>query len=196
MNQIFAFGVMVTVGSTVLTVPETPDIPVKVTIYDQDPQHLWNRLHRALWVRVGSDGKEYGHDRLDPLLWTWTKYLLEGKSHEQAIAALDEFLAEHGEKLVNDPLKRAILQRDLWAVFDWTAEPNANTREAYSQRPSPPRRALQIRLARIIQRLALTAEQIQALPDNHARGAASRAFAEKYDPDHHQQPFLPPDLFQ
>jgi len=94
--------------------PQAPAAPVAVTIYDPDRQHVWNRLHRALWVRSGPDGKEYGHDRLDPLLWMETKHLLEGKSHEQAIAVLDEFLTAHGEKLVNNPLKRAILQRDLW----------------------------------------------------------------------------------
>ncbi len=106
--------------------PPAPPAPaVETTIYDPDPQHLWNRLHQALWVRTGPDGWEYGHDRLDPLLWMDTKYLLEGKPHEQAIAVLDEFLARDGEKLVQDPLKRAILQRDLWAVFDWTAEPGA-----------------------------------------------------------------------
>jgi hypothetical protein len=166
------------------------------SIYDPDPQHLWNRLHRALWVRTGPDGKEYGHDRLDPLLWHETKYLVEGKTHEQAIAVLDEFLAEQGEKLVKDPLKRAILQRDLWAVFDWTAEPGENTREAHLRRAPPRRRALQTRLARCIQRLALSADQIKGLPDNYAAAAASRAFAEKYDPDHPQRPFLPSDLFQ
>jgi hypothetical protein len=169
---------------------------VPVTIYDPDPQHLWNRLHRALWVRAGPDGKEYGHDRLDPLLWPETRHLLEGKSHEQAITVLDEFLAGHGEKLVSDPLKRAILQRDLWAVFDWTAEPDANTRGARLRRQPPPRRALQLRLAQIIQRLALNPEQIRGLPDNYAVAVASRAFAEKYDPDHPERPFLPPDLFQ
>jgi hypothetical protein len=88
---------------------DTPTAPVKVTIYDPDPQHLWNRLHRALWVRIGPDGKEYGNDRLDPLLWSETKYLLEGKSHEQAIAVLDEFLAKQGEKLVKEPLNTTAL---------------------------------------------------------------------------------------
>jgi hypothetical protein len=133
---------------------------------------------------------------LDPLLWLDTKYLLAGKPHERAITVLDEFLTRHAEKLVNDPLKRAILQRDLWAVFDWTAEPGENTLEAYSKRPTPARRALQLRLARMIQRLALSAEQIKILPDNYAAAVASRAFAEKYDPDHPERPFLPPDLFQ
>jgi hypothetical protein len=167
-----------------------------VALYDPEPQHLWNRLHRALWVRAGPDGQEYGHDRLDPLLWMETKYLLEGKSHEQAIAALDDFLASQAEKRVSDPLKRALLQRDLWAVFDWAAAVGANTQEAYLRRPPPPRRELQTRLARIIQRLALTAERIQGLPDNYADAAASRSFAEKHDPDHSQRPFLPADLFQ
>jgi hypothetical protein len=176
--------------------PAPPAAPVPVTIYDPDPQHLWNRLHRALWVRPGPDGKDYGHDRLDPLLWTETRHLVEGKSHKQAIAVLDEFLAEQGEKRVNDPLRRATLQRDLWAVFDWTAEPGANTQEAYRRRPPPPRRALQVRLARTIQRLALTAEEIKGLPDTYAAAAASRAFREKQDPDHPERPFLPPDLFQ
>src|SRR5262249_23747426 len=171
-------------------------VGIHVTIYDPDPQHLWNRLHRALWVRIGPDGKEYGHDRLDPLLWIETKYLVEGKAHELAIAVLDEFLAKHGEKLVNDPLKRAILQRDLWAMFDWTAEPGAGTTEAHLRRASPQRRALQLRLARTIQRLALTPDQVKALPDNYAAAAATQAFAEKHDPDHPEQPFLPPDLFQ
>ncbi|HMC65888.1 MAG: hypothetical protein E6K70_23495 [Planctomycetota bacterium] len=168
----------------------------QVTIYDPDPQHLWNRLHRALWVRTGRDGKEYGHDRLDPLLWSETKHLLQGNSHEQAVAVLDEFLAEHGEKLVKDPLKRAILQRDLWAVFDWAAEPSANTQEARLQRSPPPRRALQARLARSIQRLALTADEIKGLADNYALAVASRAFPEQQDPGDRERPFLPPDLFQ
>jgi hypothetical protein len=170
--------------------------PIKVTIYDADPQHLWNRLHATLWVRTGPDGNSYGVDRLDPLLWFETKHLLEGKSHEQAVAVLDEFLAKQGEALVKDPLKRAILQRDLWEVFDWTTGPGANTQDAYLLRASPSRRALQTRLARAIQRLALTAEEIDGLPDNYAAAVAPHAFAEKHNPDHPERPFLPPDLLQ
>jgi hypothetical protein len=170
--------------------------PIDVMIYDPDPEHLWNRLHRALWVRVGPDGKSYGHDRLDPLLWKDTKYLIEGKPHERSIAVLDEFLAKEGEKLIENPLKRAILQRDLWTVFDWAAEPGTNGAKADSRRAATPRRALQRRLARTIRRLALTADQIKALPDNYAAAVATHAFAEKHDPDHPERSFLPLDVFQ
>ena len=89
------------------------------TLYHVDPEHLWNRLHAALFVRVGPDGQAYGRDRLEPLLWVASKHLLEGPSHKQAVAVLEEFVKTNGEKLVKDPLKRAMLQRDLWLVFNW-----------------------------------------------------------------------------
>ncbi len=169
--------------------PPQSVVPGKSSIYDADPDHLWNRLHRAFWIRTGPDGKEYGHDRLDPYLWQETKHLLHGESHKQAITVLNEFLAEHGENLVKEPLKRAFLQRDLWSVFDWTTESRVKNHVA-------PSRALQSRLARIIQRLALMAEQIKELPDNYAVAVKSKAFAQTHDPDQPKLPFLPPDLLR
>jgi hypothetical protein len=44
--------------------------------YNPDPNHIWNRVHRVLHVRVAGDGREYGLDELDPLLWLETDYLL------------------------------------------------------------------------------------------------------------------------
>jgi len=49
------------------------------SLYHADPEHLWNRLHEALFVRVGPDGRTYGQDRLEPLLWRGSKHLLEEK---------------------------------------------------------------------------------------------------------------------
>src|SRR6185436_2986683 len=88
-------------------------------LYDANPTHLWNRVHAHFHVRVAPDGATYGFDTVDPLLWYETRYLLNGPSHARAIQLLDEFLASGGERLVTDPLKRAIFQHDLWAIFDW-----------------------------------------------------------------------------
>ena len=77
------------------------------TLYDRDPNHLWNRLYRALYQRVTSDGKEYGYDELDPLLWWQTKYLLINPANRQAVAVLDEFLSTHGERVINDLAARS-----------------------------------------------------------------------------------------
>ena len=115
-------------------------------IYDTDPGHLWNRLHAALFVRTAADGSTWGEDELTPLLWPESKFLLAGEHHKLVLALLDEFLAKDGQKLIKDPLKRAMFQHDLWADFDWLANPTA----PYGYRHddvSREARALQVRLA-------------------------------------------------
>ena len=91
-------------------------------IYDPEPSHIWNRLHRTLLIREDLPGTNNGADSLDPLFWSTTKYLLVAPSHKHAMSVLDEFLQVHAETMIHDPIKRAILQRDLWAVFDWSVE--------------------------------------------------------------------------
>ena len=90
-------------------------------VYAPRPDHLWNRVHAALLVRTGPDGKEYGHDRLEPLLWAESRYLLDGKPAERVVAALREFDRDKGELLFDDLTRRAVLQRDLWLVANWLA---------------------------------------------------------------------------
>ena len=60
-------------------------------------------------MRKDKAGREVGRDSVDPLLWPQTKeFLLQGKSHEQVLALLDEFIAKDADKLIKDPLKRAV----------------------------------------------------------------------------------------
>src|SRR5215468_1606046 len=94
---------------------------VSAASYDSDPHHLWNRLNDTLFTRVAPDnGEHYGLDEIDILFWRNTRHLLTSPSREAAIRVLDEFISHHGERLVRDPVKRALLQRDLWALFDWS----------------------------------------------------------------------------
>ena len=170
--------------------PQTPGI--SVAVYDGRPTHIWNRLYAALRVREDSQGKRYGEDSLDPMLWRESEHLLSQPSQGLALGVMDEFLRTHAETLIQDPLKRAMLQRDLWAVFDWsTQQYSVPGRSGYKDE----KRALQARLADVMRRLALTQKQIKSLPDNYAQAVASGAFAAQYDPAQPQQPFLPPDLF-
>jgi hypothetical protein len=155
--------------------------------YDSRPGHLWDRLYRHFYVRTTPRGAAFGYDSLDPLLWPETKHLRSGLSYKQAVSLLDEFLNERGERLVTDTLKRAMLQRDLWAIFDWLAAGPQST---------DLRLELQPRLALAIRRLALSREQIAALPDNYARAVATRAFSPEYNANRRETAFLPPDLFE
>jgi hypothetical protein len=157
-----------------------------VTIFDPDANHIWNRTYSCLLLRHNGMGRKFGADALDPLLWTETQYLLKGSSHHRALACLDEFLHSHGETAMQDPLKRAILQRDLWAVFDWAAAGD----DLFTQR-----RELESRLAEAIRRLALTPEQIHGLPNNYEAAVAARRYPTDYDPRKPREPFLPQDLF-
>lgn len=163
--------------------------PGGVVIFDSDPGHIWNRTYSCLFVRQGPSGIGLGSDSVDPLLWPQTRYLLTGESHQRALACLDSFLSTHAERAVQDPLRRAILQHDLWAIFDWAAAEDDDDFR-------PQRRQLESRLAKAIRRLALTSEQLGRLPDTYRAAVAAEGFAPAYDTHHMQQPFLPPDLFR
>lgn len=175
--KIFATLITVVLFCAVDLKAGTPDS--ENTIYDSDTNHLWNRLNEMLFVRTAPDRKKYGLDELDILYWARTKNLLAGASHQMALSILDEFIKTHGEKLIHDPLKRALFQRDLWELFDWTA----------LSWPSAPyaseRKELQKRLAVLIHRLALTTNEIASLPDNYSMQAETEKL-----------PDLPQRLFQ
>jgi hypothetical protein len=171
--------------------------------FDPDPQHLWNRLERQIYEPAGPD-------RPIPLGVMEPRALLEGEAHRQALALLDEFL-KGGDRAIPDPLKRAILQHDLWGVFGVTTGParevlheTAEGRLLHTGRfqdpgdreeeRRAPRRELQKRLVQALRRLALSADEIDALPDNLAAAVRSEAFPKEYDAKHGERSFLPADL--
>jgi hypothetical protein len=167
------------------------------SVYHADPEHVWNRLYAALFVRVGPDGRAYGQDRLEPLLWRASKHLLQEDSNKRAVAILEEFLKNRGEKLIDDPLKRALLQRDLWLVFDWLEGKHDNFAKPplEAEAASAAQERLRRPLAAVIGRLALSPKAIQDLPDNYAAAVDSGKFARHFDPEKPDQPYLPSDLF-
>jgi len=155
-------------------------------IYASDPDHIWNRLFQLFYVRHARDGRQYGGDELDPYLWPETRYLISGPSHDDALKLLDQFLQQHSEKLITDPLMRALFQRDLLAIDDWLSSPIDERVQARSE--------LQKRIAEVIRRLALTEDQARKLPDNYDDAVRAHMFPTSYDPADPQRPFLPADL--
>jgi hypothetical protein len=171
--------------------PPSATNETSVAIYDVNPGHLWNRLYQVLLVREDRHGTKYGVDSLDPLLWWESEQLLAEPSHTRALRVLDEFLQSHAENLIHDPVKRVMLQRDLWAVFDWSVQQySANGRPRYERE----KREVQSRLAEVLRRLALTPKEIEKLPSNYLDAVKSGAFAREYDSSQRELPFLPPDL--
>lgn len=159
--------------------PLLPPPNLQTRLYNPDPRHPWNLLHSALMMREAKDGKVYGEDISDPLLWAESTYLLDGEARARAAEALNAALAGGSAKA--DPLRRAVLQSDAWAIFDWAGARDAD---------------LAGRLAKLMSKVALTPDEIQHLPDTYAAAIASKHFPTAYDPAMPQQAFLPPDLFQ
>jgi hypothetical protein len=172
--------------------PATRPSDAQLSPYASDPNHLWNRLHRALFVRASPDGRQRVHTT-DPLLYRGGIFLLEGEPHRRAVALLDQFLAESADRLIDDPLKRLFFQRDLWAAFDYMAWYPDDW--VHHSRYEPAAIALRSLLARMVSRLALSNREINALPDNYAMAVKSKQYAADHDPKHPQRPFLPADLF-
>jgi hypothetical protein len=182
-----AIGIALSEGAAPMPEPQP-----SVSLFDASPSHIWNRLYATLFIREDAEGNRYGDDSLDPLFWLQTEHLLARSSHQRAVDILNEFLYAHAEALIHDPVKKALLQRDLWALFDWTVtQYSANDHPQYDKE----KWKLQVRLAEALRRLGLTPAEIKALPDNYAQAVASGTFAKEYDPRRREEPFLPPDLF-
>jgi hypothetical protein len=165
-----------------------------VSIYDPNPAHPWNQLHSAFFVREDLPSTRFVPDAIDPPLWYDTEYLLSQPSHRHVMRALDGFLQAHGESLIHDPLKRAILQHDLWGVFDWSVKRPSQSRP-HEHSYDKEMRELQVRLAKVMRLVALTPEEIRSLPNNYDQAVGSGRFATTYDPAQPDRAFLPPELF-
>jgi hypothetical protein len=160
--------------------------------YAADPDHPWNRLHQALFVRQAADHSRHVHST-DPLLYRGGTFLFEGESHGKAVALLDQFLTKSQDRLINEPLRRLFFQHDLWAAFDYAAWYPDDW--VFKSKFEPADIALRNRLANVVGRLALGDRALAALPDNYAQAVKAKQYATAYDPRHPERPFLPPDLF-
>jgi hypothetical protein len=179
--------------------------------FDPDPQDPANRLFRHLYSRTMQDGKVYDQESLDPIFLPGSKFLTEGASQQQAVALLDEFFKSQAKHPLKALVPRAILQRDLWGVFG-TSTGKVNPEYLEMQdgrvlstlrpldggdaglgRPRE-RRELQRGLALAMRSIALTAKEIDALPDNLAEAVKSGTFPEEFDPKNPAKAFLPTDL--
>jgi hypothetical protein len=120
-------------------------------LYHADPDHLWNRLHRDICAR-----KDPG-------------------ARERVVRVLREFLEKEGHTLIDDPLKRAFLQHDLWAYFDGIIPYFMEAERESSEVPTL--------IAKVIAKLALTKDEIKALPDNYAAVVKAKTFSVEFRSD-------------
>ena len=169
-------------------------------VFDADPQHLWNRLFAAVTIRPSllpsvKDGPPVarieGGDRIEFFGWGGTTYWDEPAQVAVLEGLLERFLSQQGERLSTDPLKRVLLQRDLWTLFDFLMVRHIARRGDAEARQR--RHELCRKLARAIQALALPADTLAKLPDNYALAVQSGHFAASHEFDP-KRDYLPPRI--
>lgn len=169
-------------------------------LYDADAQHLWNRLFAAFYIRprhfpAKDDQPAITHyeggDVIEFLAWGKTQYWSSPEVFEKVNPLLDEFLKNGGEQLLADPLRRVVLQHDLWAAYDHLVDQNIKRTADLETRTR--RDVLCRKLAQCIQRLAVSEPQVAELPDTYAAAIRSGAFESTHD-FVAERNYLPPGL--
>ena len=92
-----------------------------LAVYHPDPQHVWNRLFSAFYIRTSNipakpDGKPIqrieGGDYIDFFAWSRTEYWSSAETAKRLNHLLDEFLNAGKTQMVDEPQKRVVLLRD------------------------------------------------------------------------------------
>ncbi len=164
------------------------DAPLPV--YAADPNHLWNRLFSLLYVRpryLPANGEQpaavryEGGDVIEFLAWGTTEYWSTEAMHSKLSRLLDEFLADEQSLLMDERLKRVVLQHDLWAAYDHLID--LNIRRIGDLQTRQRRATLCGQLARCMQRLAISADAVKQLPDTYPIAVRSGNFAPEHNND-------------
>jgi hypothetical protein len=160
-------------------------------------------LYDVIMTRYGPDGKSYAENDTTPAIFAWSEFPFDDRTFEEFIPALDAFAALPQEKIeAYSDVHRALLQRHLWKVFDttfnwdwWKGDWYWGGRKSFPKTHMDRRTAVQPLIVSLMRRLALTKEQILALPNPMAATVKSGDFALAHDPEDRFKPFLPADLY-
>jgi beta-lactamase regulating signal transducer with metallopeptidase domain len=166
----------------------------------RDKADPYDTLYDVIMTRW-KNGKAYAQDETSPAVFSWSEFPFDNHTFDKFNAALDAFAGLPQEKIERySDVQRALMQRNLWELFETTFNWKWSTDWWWDGQRSFPkthieRRAIaQPKLASLIKRLALTKEQILALPNTMAATIKSGQFAEAHDPADPFKPFLPRDI--
>ena len=157
-------------------------------LFDSDPNHLWNRLFAAFYIRPrrlpateeqAAMVRYEGGDVIEFLAWGTTNYWSGNAVFQKLNPLLDEFLGIDAGRLISDPLKRVVFQHDLWAAYDHLID--LNNRRIGDIETRTHRTTLCLKLAKCMQQLAVSSTELSQLPDTYTVAVKSGAFV----PGHH-----------
>ena len=134
-------------GKEKLEAPQATDSDTERSEFDA--------LYDVLMVRHARNGVAFGDNEIAPMIFKFSKFPFDDATYPRLTAALDAITPDSIRTYSN--LQRAILQRQLWALFDATAPSRV-----FNRRPDDARRhAVQKQLAGLIRQLALKRSELR-----------------------------------
>lgn len=162
----------------------SPTSPCKQisNIFSTDPQDNWNQLYNELPMLLDCKARSLDALGEGQLVKQVLEFLRNPQNQEKVKSALDGFISNIESNLnFKDPIKRMVLQRDLWAVYE-ASGPGIN----------PEVEVVQKKLAQAILKLALGREKLESLSINYSNCLNYRASFNVDSPD---QAYLPDGIF-
>ena len=114
-----------------------------------DEKNTFDELFDVLMVRHARNGVAYGENEIAPMIFGHSRFPFDDATYPRLTASLDALTPE--KIRTYSDVQRAMLQRQLWAVFDATTRQRALNRRLDDAR----RFAVQEQLAGVIRQLAL-----------------------------------------
>ena len=169
-------------------------------LFDSQRGHPWDQARDAFYVRRFSTGEVFEHPHAFAPPWhEFFPFTRDAAFYEQVLSRLETV-----EKLLPAQLeeqsaaRRLIFLGDLWPVFDglhrahkqWPLDEDKET----SAKAVARRDELLRRLARVMQRLELTEEEVRTLPNAFQTIGEKKLYPKAFDPSSGSEPFFPTDL--
>lgn len=167
-------------------------------LFDRKSGHPWDQARDIFYVRRFPTGEIYEHPHaFEPPWYEFYPFTRDAAFHEQVLARLAALEKLSPAQLEEQPAaRRVIFLRDLWPVFDGLHRALIETpldKEATAKAVAR-RDELLRRVARIMQRLELTEEEVRALPNAFRTVGEKKLYPKAFDPSSESEPFFPTDL--
>jgi hypothetical protein len=174
-------------------------------LFDAKPDNPWDAVRDVFYVRHFSNGQVYESDDslTDPPWSNWKPFYQEDRLYGRVTKRLTQ-LNDLPKAALEDqsPLRRAILLRDLWPVFDRLSELIRSDELLSAQHPgevdqqaASRQSKLCSQLASVMRRLELTEAEVATLPDNYEAALSKKLFPTDFDERNPETPFLPAGIF-
>ena len=167
-------------------------------IYDQNAGHPWDQAREIFYTHRFPTGEIFEHPHAFAPPWNeFVPFVHDASFHEQVQARLEALEILPPAQMEEQPAaRRLIFLRDLWPVFDGLHQARVEVpRDKEATAKAISRRDELLRhVARILQRLELTEEEVRALPNAFQLVGEKNLYSKSFDPSSPSEPFFPVDL--